>query len=91
MDWASRGTTWPQRERVQHLSDDTLREKVCSSNRARSSDLGAVTRVRRKIEPLLNDPNNVEAVRTLFEQHEASWKRFVESHNYYMSIVSSDS
>ena len=44
-----------------------------------------------QIEPLLSDPSNVDTVTTLFEQYEASWKRFEESHNYYMSMASSGS
>ena len=40
---------------------------------------------------MLSDPNNVDTVRTLYEQFEASWAKFEDSHNHYMSMVSSDS
>lgn len=76
---------------MQQVSDDVLAEKVYSSKRTRAGYLGAVTRVRGKIETLLNDPTNAETVRTLSQQYDNSWKTFVESHNYYMSIIGSDS
>ncbi|CAB4036970.1 Hypothetical predicted protein, partial [Paramuricea clavata] len=91
MDWANRNTKWSQRERMQQVSDDVLAEKVYSSKRTRAGYLGAVTRVRGKIETLLNDPTNAETVRTLSQQYDNSWKTFVESHNYYVSILGSDS
>ena len=75
MDWANRNTKWPQlaqRERVQQVSDDVLAEKVYSSKRTRAGYLGAVTRVRGKIETLLNDPTNAETVRTLSQQYDNS-------------------
>jgi hypothetical protein len=62
-----------------------------SAKRTRAGYLGAVTRVRGQIEALLNDPVNAQTVRTLSQQYDSSWERFVESHNYYMSIVSSGS
>ena len=78
MSGSSRNTRWSHRQRVQQLSDDVLREKIYSLKRSRAGCLGAVTRVRGQIEPLLSDPSNVDTVRTLFEQYEASWKRFEE-------------
>ena len=53
--------------------------------------MGAVTRVRGQIETLLNDSVNAQTVRTLSQQYDNSWERFVESHNYYISIIGSDS
>ena len=91
MSGSSRNTRWSLRQHVQQLSDDVLREKVYSLKRSKAGCLGAVTRVRGQIEPLLSDPSNVDTVTTLFEQYEALWKRFEESHNYYMSVASSGS
>ena len=90
MDGA-RGNTRPQRERVGHVAEDILFERMHSAKRTRAGYLGAVTRVRGQIEALLNDPVNAQTVRTLSQQYDSSWERFVESHNYYMSIVSSGS
>ena len=91
MSWPSRNTRWPQRQRVQQLSDDVLGEKVYSLRRTRAGFLRAVTRVWGQIEPLLSDPNSIDTVRTLVQQYEISWKRLEESHNNYMSTVSSNS
>ena len=62
-----------------------------SAKRTRAGYLGAVTRVRGQIETLLNDSVNAQTVRTLSQQYDNSWERFVESHNYYISIIGSDS
>lgn len=91
MSGSSRNTRWSLRQHVQQLSDDVLREKVYSLKRSRAGCLGAVTRIRGQIEPRLSDPSNVDTITTLFEQYEASWKRFEESHNYYMSMAISGS
>ena len=90
MDWAHRNTR-PQRERVGQVPEDILFERVHSAKTTRAGYLGVVSCVRCQIKTLLNDPVNAQTARTLSQQYDNSWERFVESHNYYMSIIGSDS
>ena len=74
-------------QRSLHLPAETLNERIYSSKRSRAGFLGAVTRVRSQIEALLVNTNNEQTVHVLNERYQEAWRKFEDSHNSYLWLL----
>ena len=76
-----------QRQRGLHFLTETLNERVYSSKRSRAGFLGTVTRVRSQIEALFVNTNDEQTVQILNGRLQEACRKFEDSHNSYMSLL----